>query len=217
VKTLSIAIISGIFISLALFWLMQWMISNNQQALNKTENIQMTEFIRLTREMRHETKEKKIADAPPPEKRPPPPMQQMQQIQASQTNVLTMDIPNLDIPLQTRGFSGSVIYTAPGVSGVTEGTGNIGITSNITPLVRIPPRYPMRAANRHIEGWVKVEFTITQQGTVKDAVVVESQPGNIFNSAALRAIRRWKFRAKIIDNEAVEQRAVQILQFKLSK
>ena len=75
----------------------------------------------------------------------------------------------------------------------------------------------MRASKRRIQGWVKIEFTITKLGTVKDAVVKEAHPSNIFNHAALRAIRRWKFKAKIIDGQPVEQLALQVLQFKLAK
>ena len=75
----------------------------------------------------------------------------------------------------------------------------------------------MRAAKRRIEGWVKVEFTITKEGKVKDPVVVASQPSSIFNRAALKAIKRWKFKPQIIAGEAYEQRAVQTLEFKLSR
>ncbi len=90
------------------------------------------------------------------------------------------------------------------------------ISTNV-PLVKIPPRYPIRAALDRIEGWVKIEFTITKEGTVKDAVVVQAHPSKIFNRSALQAIRRWKFKARIIDGEAFEQRAMQELKFKLSK
>jgi protein TonB len=209
VKIILLSIFSGIIISLALFWLMQTMISNNQQGFEKTENLYMTEFVRLKRETKLQTKDRKIPDEPPPEKRPPPPKMQMQQVQVTQNNLPQMDMPNLDIPLQTDKFSGSLI------SGVQLGVGKI--STNVFPLVRIPPRYPMRAANRGIEGWVKIEFTITEEGTVKDAIVVDAQPGKIFDRAALKAIKRWKFKAKVIDGEAFEQRALQVLQFKLSK
>ncbi len=186
------------------------MISNNQQGFKKTKNIQMTEFVRLKRDTKLQTKDRKIPDQPPPpEKRPPLPPMQMQQTRISQNKLPTMDMPNLDIPLQTDRFSGSLI------NGIQMGVGEI--STNVIPLVRIPPRYPMRAANRGIEGWVKVEFTITEQGTVKDAMVADAQPGTIFNRAALQAIARWKFKAKIIGGEAFEQRAVQVLQFKLKK
>jgi protein TonB len=40
-------IASGLGVSLALFWLMQFMISNNQHGVNKVARLQMTEFIRL--------------------------------------------------------------------------------------------------------------------------------------------------------------------------
>ena len=91
------------------------------------------------------------------------------------------------------------------------------ISSGVIPLERVPPKYPISAANRHIEGWVKVEFTITTSGTVKDASVVEAEPAEIFNGAALKAILQWRFKEKIINGVAVEQRAVQRLQFKLTE
>jgi protein TonB len=91
------------------------------------------------------------------------------------------------------------------------------IVSGIKPLVRVPPKYPARAANRHIEGWVKIEFTITTDGTVSDAVVVEAEPADVFDDAALSAIEKWKFKEKLVNGIAVTQRAVQVLKFKLSK
>ena len=208
-KRIPLSIFLGIIISLALFWLMQAMISNNQQGFEKTENLQMTEFVRLKRDTKLQTKDRNVPDEPPPEKRPPPPKMQMQQVHIAQSHAPQMDMPNLDIPLQTDAFSGSLM------TGVQMGAGKI--STNVIPLVRIPPRYPMRAANRHIEGWVKIEFTITEQGTVKDAVVIEAQPSKIFNRSALQAIKRWKFKAKVIGGETFEQRAIQVLQFKLSK
>lgn len=190
---------------------MQLMISNNQKGVNKPKSLQMTEFVRLKKETELKQKDRTVPDEPPPpEERPAPPEIKMDQVNVNNMPTPQMDMPNLDIPLQSSRFSGSVL------TGVNMGS-PAGISGNVTPLVRIPPRYPMRAASRRIEGWVKVEFTITEQGTVKDAAVVDSQPSNIFNSAALKAIRRWKFKPKVIDGESFEQRAVQVLQFKLSK
>jgi protein TonB len=89
------------------------------------------------------------------------------------------------------------------------------VVSGVAPLVRVPPKYPARAADRHIEGWVKVEFTIQTDGSVDNAVVVSSEPENIFDDAALTAISKWKFKEKMVNGVAVTQRAVQRLQFKL--
>lgn len=202
----------GLLVSLGLFWLMQFMIMNNQQGFKKTDNLKMVEFVRLKRETRLQTRDRKIPDKPPPKKKqPPPPTMQIAQTSISQQKIPDMVMPNLDLPLQTSRFSGPV------VGGLQMGKGEISISTNLIPLVRIPPRYPMRAQSRRIEGWVKVEFTITTTGTVKNAKVVESQPSSVFDRAALKAIARWKFKPKIIDGAAIEQRALQVLQFKLAK
>jgi protein TonB len=91
------------------------------------------------------------------------------------------------------------------------------ISTGVVPLERIPPKYPARAASRHIEGWVKIEFTITTDGNVENAVVVEAEPEEVFDEAALKAINQWRFKEKIVNGVAVEQRAVQTLQFKLTQ
>jgi TonB family protein len=89
------------------------------------------------------------------------------------------------------------------------------VVSGVVPLFRVPPKYPARAAGQHIEGWVKVEFTIQTDGSVDNAVVVSSEPEAIFDDAALTAISQWKFKEKMVNGIAVPQRAVQRLQFKL--
>lgn len=205
----AISLFAGTAIALALFWAMYYMISNNQQGLKKTTDVRMVDFVRYKRDTKIQSKERKIPEKPKPKERPAQPKLQTHSVTISQTSVPDMDMPNLDIPLQTNSFNGSVL------SGLEVGTGKI--STNVMPLVRIPPIYPMRAANRRIEGWVKVEFTITKEGTVKDAVVVAAQPSSIFNRAALKAIKRWKFKPQIIAGEAYEQRAVQTLKFNLKR
>lgn len=204
-KHIIIIIASGLGISIALFWLMQFMISNNQQGLNKVASLQMTEFIRLKKDSNVNIKDRRIPKKPKPNKRPPPPKMNLQ---ANPIKNLQpkMEIPDLDLPLELSHM---------GMKGVAIGVGNI--SANVIPLLRIAPRYPMRAANRRIEGWVKVQFIITKEGKVADAVVVDSEPKNTFDRAALSAIKRWKFKAKIIEGIAFEQRAEQLLEFKLRK
>jgi protein TonB len=89
------------------------------------------------------------------------------------------------------------------------------VSSGVVPLLRVKPKYPMRAASRHIEGWVKIEFTVSPTGTVTNANVVGASPSGIFDEAALDAIKKWKFKQKIVNGNAVTQRAVQVLKFTL--
>jgi protein TonB len=75
--------------------------------------------------------------------------------------------------------------------------------------------YPRDAAMQGVEGWVKVEFTITEIGTVKDPRVIDADPPRIFNREALRAILKWKFKPRVVDGVAVERQATQIIDFNL--
>jgi protein TonB len=103
---------------------------------------------------------------------------------------------------------------------VDMGGTNIAIAasdSDVVPIVRVNPQYPLRASERGIEGWVEVEFTISKLGTVKDPTVRNSHPSSIFDRSALKAIRKWKYNPKIEDGEPVERPGVRVrLKFDLS-
>jgi protein TonB len=79
------------------------------------------------------------------------------------------------------------------------------------PFVRIEPDYPPRAIAQQLEGWVKVQFTVTATGGVRDAFVVESSPANVFDAAALKAVARWRYQPKVESGTAVERVGVQTL------
>ncbi|RKZ47912.1 MAG: energy transducer TonB [Gammaproteobacteria bacterium] len=72
------------------------------------------------------------------------------------------------------------------------------------PIVKVAPQYPRRALSKGLEGYVIVEYTVTKQGTVKDAVVVESKPEGIFDRAAVKSALRYKYKPRVVDGEPIE-------------
>jgi protein TonB len=86
-----------------------------------------------------------------------------------------------------------------------------GSDRDAIPLVRFAPEYPPGPLADGTEGWVKVQFSITAAGTVKDAFVVESEPPKVFDRAALAAIERWRYNPKIEGGTAVERVGLQTL------
>ncbi|MDI9238478.1 TonB family protein [Lysobacter sp. LF1] len=62
-------------------------------------------------------------------------------------------------------------------------------------LADSPPRYPLGAQKRRIEGSVLVTFTIQPDGSVSDARSLSAQPAGVFEDAALAAAARWRFEA----------------------
>lgn len=65
------------------------------------------------------------------------------------------------------------------------------------------PRYPRRASVRGIEGFVIVEFTVDVDGNVVSPVVIEEKPSNTFNRSALSAIKKFKYKPKVVNGKAV--------------
>ena len=60
-------------------------------------------------------------------------------------------------------------------------------------------------------------FTITKDGRVFNPKVLSASPPGVFENAAIKAIKKWKFNPKIINGQAVEQSAAQEITFKLAK
>jgi protein TonB len=142
---------------------------------------------------------------PPPKDPPPPPKMQISRVDQQVRNMPVIDMPNLDLPLV--GGEGMFLGNFQQVDQTAEG--------DIIPVVVIRPVYPRDAAISGIEGWVKIEFTITEAGTVKNPQVVDANPARVFNRAAIRAILKWKFKPRVVDGVAVDRRASQIIDFTL--
>ncbi|MGI9204722.1 MAG: energy transducer TonB [Woeseiaceae bacterium] len=88
---------------------------------------------------------------------------------------------------------------------------------NVEDFVRLavePPRYPRRARERDIEGWVEVNFVVTATGTTADIEVQNSEPGTIFHDAAVSAVENWTFQPRVFRGQAINQRANTRLVFK---
>ena len=86
-----------------------------------------------------------------------------------------------------------------------------------TPLNKVAPTYPRRAQERGVMGYALVEFTVTDTGSVEDAVAIEGycsyrdpyDPGtelrtcSMFNSASVRAALKLKYKPLIFNGQAV--------------
>jgi protein TonB len=89
-------------------------------------------------------------------------------------------------------------------------------STNIIPLQQIHPIYPPKARRQSIEGWVKVGFIITTEGTVSNVRLIDSAPPRVFDRAAIKAISRWKFTPQLIAGIPQQRAAEQKLVFGLN-
>jgi protein TonB len=188
-------------ITFGLFFLMQSLILGKDMELGK-ESGGMIEFVRLKKDSELQEKERTLPDEILEEEQPPPPELDLSQSSAP------------DQVMEEMAFNVDVGIDLGEGPSLTSGASD----SDIVPIVRVLPIYPLRAAERGVEGWVELEFTISATGTVKNPMILANHPSSIFDRAALKAIRKWKYNPKVEDGAAVERPGVQVhLTFELPK
>jgi TonB family protein len=88
-------------------------------------------------------------------------------------------------------------------------------TQEMVRLQNAPARYPGRAEERGISGWVEVIFTVNTAGETADIEVVEAEPESIFDDSAVTAVSRWTFQPLEFRGRIINQRAVARLVYRL--
>jgi len=186
-----VAIAIAAVINWGLLFVMQYLIATGKSALSDDKKIHFVDFVRVKREETVETKQHKPKKPPKPDEPPPsaPPQ--------------TTD--SLDPGGQVIGVSAPTVGADINISG-SFGYGNAD--GDYLPIVKVAPIYPRRALSRGIEGWVLLEFTVTKLGTVVDVKVVDADPPNIFDSAAIKAAEKFKYKPKVVDGEPIDTAGV---------
>lgn len=206
----------AIVLNIAIFILIQQLVSKEHAPDLTLSKINLVDFIRLDKKPEPPTPEQKIEEIqpPPPEQEPPPPEIFEPQIKNVQPMKMDLPLPKINLPSSLSGTP----YLGDSMKSMGLGkSGKPKFDSNVVPTLRVPPVYPLRALRSGIEGVVTVEFTIAVDGSVKDTVIVESTPPEIFDSAVLKAITKWKYAPDIVNGKPVEKRARQDVKFKLKR
>jgi TonB family protein len=77
----------------------------------------------------------------------------------------------------------------------------------------VAPDFPEAARRKGTNGWVEVVFTVTPKGTVADAEVRSSSPEEVFDDAAIKAVKQWRFEPATKDGQPVATRTMIRLKF----
>ena len=253
---IAISSFAALFVTLALFYVMQNMISSRGQPIEKPLNYGVVDLVRLQQEPA-DSKTKSVQRMParrpatPPRTLPalsshlpaaPPPATPQPELTTEPTPPLQLGKPYLDpattvmpknkLPWKPAAETQASAISSLSTSGETAGVdapalptgaapelhgGSGNDEAEAIPIFKIEPRYPRKAARSKIEGWVKLEFTITESGTVSNPVVVDSSPRRTFDRSALQSIRKWRFKPKLVDGRPVQRKALQVIEFRLTR
>jgi len=181
----------GASVTIALFYFMQALIATGA-ALEERVNViriidaTMPEIVmEVVREVERPEEIEQV-DQPPPE--------------APDRNINMEGDNNLNISRDVVDVDLDLNIGAAGL-GATDG--------EMLPLVNIQPTYPTRAAQRGIEGWAQVAFTVTETGGVRDVVVVDAEPAGMFDQSSISAAERFRFQPRVVNGQPVEVPNVQ--------
>jgi protein TonB len=183
----TLGLVVGATVALCFAWLMHYLIQSSEMRLSAAERVRMLDFVRVKRDEVVERKDRK------PE-RP----------QVSQSP----EVPQT--PQQSDSNSGGeqLAVQAPTVQAADIGLGRstIGIgEGDYLPIVKVAPIYPRRALQRGITGTCVVRYTVTTAGSTRDVEVVRehcSEP--MFERPSIEAAKRFRYKPRVIDGEAVE-------------
>ncbi len=200
------AIALALLVTLGLFFLMQTLIDMGKHNVENEAKVAVFNFVRMKRQSHTQTKRRVLPQKQKMTKQPDPPSMKLPKASGAAGADAIMIVgpgPTMDTKISVAG--GPALGSAPSDAGSI-------------PLVRIQPMYPRGAAERRIEGWVLIRFTISKKGTVKNARMIEAKPPGVFDRAALQAIRKWKYKPKIRNGVPVATVGVQVkLTFRLDE
>ncbi|GJM43532.1 MAG: protein TonB [Gemmatimonadota bacterium] len=186
----AVAALAGLVVTAAILVTMQGLIATANLKLDESGVRHFVDFVHVDREETLVRKERHQERPPDPE--PPPPA-------APQPRIADVDPRHADISIGTIPMT-----SEPTVGGLGLAVGD----GEYLPIVKIAPLYPWRAQSEGIEGRVVVEFTVTETGSVKDVVVIEADPKNVFDKVSIQAALKFKYRPKVVDGEPIEVRGV---------
>jgi protein TonB len=196
-----VSILLGAAVTFALFAFMSFLVSSGDR--NKEDGLEsIIVEVNTTPPKSAAERRQRVPPPPPPPPKTPPKPQAPEPETNNDTGGLTFNMPGVQLAGANAGIS------APGAG--------FGRDGDATPIVRIEPKYPIQAARDGKEGWVTLSFTINEIGGVEDVDVIEADPKRVFDKEAKRALRKWKYKPKVVDGKAMRQPGLTVrLDFKM--
>lgn len=191
----------GLSVITGMFWLLHTLITHSSVAAGELEVLPTIDFVRLKKSFEVETRERK----PPPElpQKEVAPEVPTQRMVVDGPSAAAVNIGQIKVDKDVAKNTGFALSASDG---------------EYLPIVKVAPLYPSSALSRGIEGYVLLEFTVTETGATADPVVIESKPEGVFDQAASKAVLKFKYKPRVENGLPIRVPGVRhVITFKLDK
>jgi protein TonB len=198
-----VSIIIGAAVTFGLFAFMAFLVGGGAQRNADSEETPVIEITMDKQDSKAQKKPRVTPKPPPPPEQPPKPDTTPPDTSSNIDTNMAFNMGGIESGGPSTGFKLGNMMTRDG---------------DATPIVRIEPQYPISAARDGKEGWVQLSFTINELGGVDDVSIIEAEPRRVFDREAIRALKKWKYKPKIVDGKPLKQTGMKVqLDFTLEK
>jgi periplasmic protein TonB len=187
--------------------MMVLVVSFNSKVEKKNE--QVKEPVRYVKTVKQQPKVEKQKQKPKPQPKAQPkaPLPDL----GSMLGGIAMNIPEF-ASANIMGDGKNILGDVAADAAMSEGS----VDAPPRVLSRGPLDYPPEAAKKMVTGYVIVNLLISKDGSVEVAKVIASSPAGIFDQAALRGVRGWRFAPAKYKGNPVKVWAKQKIRFDLN-
>ncbi len=199
VRNLTLSTVPAALATALLFCLMYSLIHTDDLVLDEREPVVIWDWVRVPEPLF-------VVTTPRTPERPEPPAEPP-----------SAPVPHFDpggVPVLVSVFTPPQLPGTGGISHAPDG--------GYLPIVKVQPAYPRRALQREQTGWVIVEFTVDNLGRPTNVEVKENcvmtrkpdlegcwdSPGSVFNSSALAAARKFRYKPRVLGGSPVSTAGV---------
>ncbi|MDE0093440.1 MAG: TonB family protein [Gammaproteobacteria bacterium] len=184
IERYSVGLCAGAIVTIGLLWVMQSVISTDKNPLNEDVKYVPVNWVQLLDDIPPKREDREPEKPPEFDEMPPDP-----------------DAP--DIEIEPGGDIGGPIEPDVDPGTVDPDPGGYMSDGEYEPTIKVAPIYPRRALQLELEGWVIVEFDVTETGNVENVVVVDAEPKGVFDSAARKAAEKFRYRPKVVNEKPI--------------
>jgi len=184
IERICVGLCASTVVTIGLLWVMQSVISTDKNPLNEDVKYVPVDWVQLLDDIPPKREDREPEKPPERDEMPPDP-----------------DIPEYEI----EPGDGIWVPIDPGTDPGTVDPDPGGYTSDgeYEPIYMVAPIYPRRALQLELEGWVVVEFDVTETGNVENVVVYDAEPKGVFDSAAKKAAEKFRYKPKVVNEKPI--------------